>query len=274
MANLDKGDSIMLKNKTIDHGKEFDWGNTSKDYAKFRDIYPDDFYKRIIDLGICTAGQTALDLGTGTGVLPRNMYRFGAEWTGTDISENQIAEGVRLASESGMNIRFFAAPAEKTGLPDKTFDVITACQCFMYFDKATVLPEIVRMLKPDGRFLILFMSWLPFENEIAMKSEHLVLKYNPSWTGASFKRFEPAVPEWSKNLFDCVNCTSYETGVTFTRESWHGRIIACRGIGASSLPQSEIEGFKKEHFEYMQTVPESFTIPHFVTMLNLKPKIL
>ena len=57
--------------KTIDNGKTFDWGRTSSDYAKYRDIYPDEFYKRIIDLGLCTKGQKVLDLGTGTGVLPR-----------------------------------------------------------------------------------------------------------------------------------------------------------------------------------------------------------
>jgi len=32
---------------------------------------------------------------TGTGVLPRNMYRFGAAWTGTDISENQSLLAVK-----------------------------------------------------------------------------------------------------------------------------------------------------------------------------------
>lgn len=26
--------------KDIDQGKDFDWGKTSKDYAKYRDIYP------------------------------------------------------------------------------------------------------------------------------------------------------------------------------------------------------------------------------------------
>lgn len=67
-----------MKNDRIDHGKVFDWGNTSKDYAKYRDIYPDEFYKKIVDLGLCIAGQNALDLGTGTGVLPRNMYHYGA----------------------------------------------------------------------------------------------------------------------------------------------------------------------------------------------------
>lgn len=80
----------MIRNKNIDSGKEFDWGLASEDYAKYRDIYPDEFYKRIVDSGCCKDGQNVLDLGTGTGVLPRNMAKYGAKWIGTDISENQI----------------------------------------------------------------------------------------------------------------------------------------------------------------------------------------
>ena len=37
----------------IDNGKSFDWGNTSKDYAKYRDVYPAEFFQSIIDLGLC-----------------------------------------------------------------------------------------------------------------------------------------------------------------------------------------------------------------------------
>ncbi len=103
----------MISNPNFDHGKGFDWGNASKDYAKYRDVYPEEFYQRIIDLGLCIKGQTALDLGTGTGVLPRNFYRYGAEWTGADVSENQIREATRLAAESDMKIRFITASAEK-----------------------------------------------------------------------------------------------------------------------------------------------------------------
>lgn len=80
----------------IDAGKAFDWGRTSKEYAKYRDIYPEEFYKKIVDRGLCVKGQKVLDLGTGTGVLPRNMYKYGAEWVGTDISPEQI-EQAKLA---------------------------------------------------------------------------------------------------------------------------------------------------------------------------------
>ncbi len=81
-----------MTNENIDKGKSFDWGRTSRDYAKYRDIYPQEMYDKIISYGLCTNGQKVLDLGTGTGVLPRNMYKYGASFVGTDISENQIEQ--------------------------------------------------------------------------------------------------------------------------------------------------------------------------------------
>ena len=60
----------MINNKNIDSEKGFDWGKTSSDYAKYRDIYPNEFYRYILDCGICKDGQTILDIGTGQGCFP------------------------------------------------------------------------------------------------------------------------------------------------------------------------------------------------------------
>ena len=76
-----------------------------------RDIYPQEFYDRITGRNLCAAGPRVLDVGTGTGVLPRHMYRYGARWTGTDLSENQIAQA-RLLSE-GTEIEYRTVPAEE-----------------------------------------------------------------------------------------------------------------------------------------------------------------
>ena len=55
---------MLITDSRIDAGKAFDWGRTSGDYAKYRDIYPDVFYKKIVykkivDRGLCLEGQEA-----------------------------------------------------------------------------------------------------------------------------------------------------------------------------------------------------------------------
>ena len=259
-----------MNNNNIDGGNAFDWGKASKDYARYRDIYPSEFYERIVNLGLCVKGQKVLDLGTGTGVLPRNMYRFGAKFIGADISENQITEARRISQDNNMKIEYIVASAESVNFSDKSFDVITACQCFQYFDTKIALPKIYNILKDDGRFCILWMAWLPNEDKIASASENLVLKYNPQWTGAGQKRTKQSIPDWSKQLFKVKNSIVYDVSIPFTRENWHGRMKACRGIGASSLSDEDITAFEKEHIKMLNNCPETFDILHYVSILDLQ----
>ena len=126
----------MITDRNIDHGRAFDWGKTSTDYAKFRDIYPEIFYETLIDMGLCVKGQRILDIGTGTGVLPRNLHKYGAEFIGSDISEKQIEQARRLSAKAGMNISYVVSAAETVDFPHNHFDAVTACQCYAYFDKS------------------------------------------------------------------------------------------------------------------------------------------
>jgi len=259
-----------MKNINIDNGKAFDWGQTSADYAKYRDIYPEIFYEKIIGMGLCTKGQRVLDIGTGTGVLPRNLYQYGADFTGADISENQISQARRLSQEAGMDIPYLVSSAETVDFPDACFDTVLACQCYVYFDKKILFPKIHHLLKPFGYFCILFMSWLPDESEIAANSEALILKYNPAWSAHGMKRFTYDFPLEAQGLFEIADSFCYDASLAFTRESWHGRMKACRGIGASSLSEAEIAQWENEHQAYLQTMPDTFDIPHYVTVLNLR----
>lgn len=260
-----------ITDKRIDEGKAFDWGRTSEFYARYRDIYPDEFYKRVADLGLCVEGQKVLDLGTGTGVLPRNMYKYGAEWTGTDISPEQIEQAKRLAEEAGMDIEFRTVPAENIDYPDGSFDVVTACQCFWYFDHEKIAPELHRILKKGGRLVILYMAWLPFEDKIAGMSEDLVRKYNPVWSGGGETRHPIFIPEVMYDHFDQEYQDVYDLKVPFTRESWHGRMIACRGVGASLSPE-ELEKWDAEHRKLLETVPDSFDVLHYAAVSVLRRK--
>lgn len=261
-----------MQNKNIDNGAAFDWGRTSENYAKYRDIYPDEFYNHILALGLCKEGQKVLDIGTGTGVLPRNLYSHGADFTGIDISENQIKQAKALADAGHMNIHFACMPAEDIPFPDESFDVITACQCFFYFDHPVLAPRIHQLLKSAGSFAVMYMGWLPFEDVIAGKSENLVLSYNPSWTGFGDQRHPNFIPDIYQDFFTIEHEEVFDLQVPFTRESWNGRIKSCRGIGAS-LSDAEINAFEKEHLALLrQIAPDHFNILHYAAITVISKK--
>ena len=259
-------------NKNIDSGNAFDWGRTSSDYAKYRDIYPQEFYDKILKLGICTKDQKVLDVGTGTGVIPRNMYKYGAEFVGVDISENQIKQARILSESAGMNIEYFSKPVEEINFPENSFDAITACQCFFYFNHKVVAPNAYKILKQDGKLAILYMAWLPNEDKIAGESENLILKYNPAWSGCGETKHEIFIPDVYDNYFEVESNIVFDINVPFTRESWNGRIKACRGIGASLSPD-EIDRFEKEHLALLEKIaPKEFNVLHYAAIKVLKVK--
>lgn len=259
---------MLIRDANIDKGKPFDWGRVSSDYARYRDIYPKEFYDKIVHRGLCVKGQSVLDLGTGTGVLPRNLYGYGAKWTAADISENQIEQAKILSK--GMEIDYYTVPTENIHFPDDCFDVITACQCFWYFDHKRVMPNLFRMLKHGGSLLILYMAWLPFEDKIAGASENLILKYNSNWSGAGETKHPIDIPDCYKELFELAYHEEFTLKIPFTRESWNGRIKACRGIGAS-LTEKEILMWEQEHMRLLEQIaPNEFDILHYAAIAELK----
>lgn len=261
---------MIIKNKTVDGGKGFDWGKVSSEYAKYRDIYPQEFYQKILDLGLCKDGQKILDLGTGTGVLPRNLYSHGAKWVGTDISENQIKQAKILSKD--MDIDYHVVSTEDISFSDNSFDVITACYCFWYFNHETVMPKFYRILKEGGSILVLYMAWLPFEDKIAGASESLVLKYNPNWSGAGETIHQIEIPDCYKENFELTYHEEFSLKVPFTRDSWNGRKKSCRGIGAS-LTEKEISMWEQEHKKLLEKIaPNEFDVLHYGVISELRKR--
>lgn len=260
----------MIVNNKIDGGKGFDWGRTSLDYAKYRDIYPQEFYEYLLRQNLCAKNQKVLDIGTGTGVLPRNLYRYGAQFVGMDISENQIEQARVLAGQTGMDIKFISGAAEEAEFEEAAFDVVTACQCFTYFQHEKLAETLNRVLKPEGRLAVLYMAWLPFEDKIAGASEKLVLQYNPEWTGCGETRHPIIIPDVYHKYFELIQSDVFDVYVPFDREAWNGRMKSCRGIGAS-LTADEAGRFEQEHKVLLENIaPEEFPILHYVAAAVLK----
>jgi len=261
---------VNMEFNKIDNGNKFNFGKTSPDYSKYRDIYPMSMYQKLYNIGIGHKNQKILDLGTGTGVFPRAMYKYGAKFTGIDIAEEQIEYAKKLSEN--LDIQYKVCSAESTGLNSNEFDIITSIQSFIYFDKDKIVPEIKSLLKTNGKIVVVWMAWLPYENKIAEETEKLVLKYNPKWTGAGYRRSNEDWLNFAPETFETEKEINYTENIEFNYETWTGRIKACRGVSAT-LTENIVEEFNNEHLELLKRLTkEPFEIIHEIKINILKIK--
>jgi hypothetical protein len=90
----------------------------------------------------------------------------------------------------------------------------------------------------------------------------LELKYNPHWSAADYTGEVPPLPKWAEGIFDVKAFCFYDEPIYFTRDTWRGRIRACRGIGAALSPE-EVQRFDEEHDKLLKDIAgERFAILH------------
>lgn len=256
-----------LRGMVIDGGIDFDWGRTAEYYAQSRNIYPEEFWEMLHGAGVGTDDQNILDIGTGTGILPMNMGQYGGKYTGVDIQAEMIRQAEKIFPEG----RFICADAHSLPFENESFDIVTALQCWVYFDKKTLLPELRRVLKKGGQLYVMFMTWLPGEDEIIRKSFEIVKRFNPGWSGF-MKRADELDFHKFKDIFTVEDIIKKDLGVPFTRESWCDRMTASRGVGAE-LTEEKIADFRHELTEMLcKETEDNFTLLHEGVIIKMKGK--
>lgn len=113
------------------------------DYRASRPTYPDALFTWLA--GQAPTTGTAVDVGCGNGQASRGLAEHFARVIALDPSAEQIAQ-----AEPHPRITFAVAPAEATGLPDATVDLVLAAQAFHWFDHARFFPEMRRIARPGA----------------------------------------------------------------------------------------------------------------------------
>jgi SAM-dependent methyltransferase len=246
-------------------GRRIDFGRTAADYERYRPGFPDGFFDRLLDLGWIAPHHRALDLGTGTGSLAIGLAVRGLEVVGLDVAPELLVVARRAARDEGLPTSFEEGRAEATGQPTASFDLVTAGQCWWWFDAALALEETQRVLEPGGRLLICAFSYLPIPTNVAECTEALILEHNPGWPKAGWRGVHPEqIQALDYAGFLQVESFSYTVDVPFSHEAWRGRIRTCNGVG-SSLPPDEVARFDTALAAMLDDeFPGELSVPHRV----------
>ena len=249
-----------------DHeNRAIDFGRRADDYDRFRPGFPDGFLGRLERDRWIEAGQRALDLGTGTGTLALGFAARGLKVTGIDIAPELLDVARGRARNQDLSVRFVQGRAEATGQDGASFDVVSAGQCWWWFDSDAALSEAVRVLAPNGRLIICSFNYLPLPDTVALSTEDLILKHNPGWSKGGWRGVHPEhVEALDRGGFQQVESFSYVVDVSFTHEAWRGRVRTSNGVG-SSLNTAEVERFDTELADILDCdFSGSLTVPHRV----------
>lgn len=225
---------------------DVDFGRTAHDYARYRAGFPKALFDRLAALGVGRSGQRLLDLGTGTGTLARGFARRGCVVGALDPSAPMLAEARRLTVAEGLQVTYMVGRAEDIELADRSVEVVTAGQCWHWFDRPAAARECERVLVPGGSLAICYLDWLPLRGNVVAATEALILEHNPHWAGAGGTGMYPA---WTVDVagagFGDVETFSFDVDVPYAPEAWRGRIRASAGV-AASLPPDAVAAFDDE----------------------------
>lgn len=185
-----------------------------------------------------------------------------------------LEQARELSRREGVEAEYIQARAEDSGLPGASFDLVSAGQCWHWFQRPRAAAETWRLLRPGGALLIAHFDWLPLPGSVVEATESLILKHNPAWQLAGGCGIHW---RWFADLagagFIALESFSYDLGQPYSHEAWRGRIRASAGV-AASLDAAGVAAFDAAHAALLaERFPQPILrVPHRVfALIGRKP---
>lgn len=137
----------MVVHRDERRGPPSSFAKVADAYERGRPGYPEEAVRWLAGDAACDV----VDLGAGTGKLTRGLVALGHRVTAVE----PLAE-MRAELEAALpDVTALAGSAESIPLSDASADVVVCGQAFHWFDHASALPEIARVLRTGGGRLAL-----------------------------------------------------------------------------------------------------------------------
>jgi 2-polyprenyl-6-hydroxyphenyl methylase / 3-demethylubiquinone-9 3-methyltransferase len=128
-------------------------------------------------------GLSILDIGCGGGLLAEPLARLGAEVTGIDAAERNIAIARRHAENAGVGVTYLPCAAEDLAAQNAQFDAVLAMEIVEHVaDLDTFFRAAAGLLKPDGTMFVATLNRTVKSFAFAIVGAEYVLRWLPRGT--------------------------------------------------------------------------------------------
>ena len=141
-------------------------------------FFSEEVRERAFSMAGVKAGETAADIGAGTGFVTEGLIQKGLKVLAIDQSEEMLEEMKRKFADA-KSVKYHVGEAGKLPVPDNTVDYTFANMYLHHVERPLeAIKEMVRILKPGGKLVITDMDEHRFD--------FLVKEHHDHWMG--FKR--------------------------------------------------------------------------------------
>lgn len=207
-----------------------------ENYIRYRPSYPRAAIELLATRCGLSAASVVADIGSGTGILSRELLATGARVIGVEPND-----GMRGAAETqlGQEERFqsIAGSAEATTLAPESVDLWVAGQAFHWFDVPKARLEALRVLRRSGWGALLWNERPPEGGAFLADYEALLRRYAPEYATITASRAE----ETSMRSFlgGAMELATFPNQQVFDFEGLKGRLMS-----SSYAPEPGTPGYE------------------------------
>lgn len=205
----------------MDNTKKFT--DKADKYVSSRPSYPTKLMDYLYnEVGFSDKSKIA-DIGAGTGIFTRQLLERNSDVIAVEPNDDMRAKLIGLQEEF-KNLKVLSGTAENTLLENKSIDFVTVAQAFHWFDAEKFKTECRRVLKKDGKAVLVWNN-RDEESDIVKGNVEIFKKYCKNFTclsGSRLKNYDG----FGKFFEGEYKLLRFENNLQFDREKFVGRSLS------------------------------------------------